>query len=356
MVAVLVGLLALSGCGGAKVPNVVGMRQADAVRTLQEAGYLLGDVSQVATDSVQLGMIAAQEPAAGERAKDGSAVSLAVSFSDGQRVLVPTMVGLTQVTAEGVTALNLAPLFVEQYVADVDSGVVADQVPAPNAEVDAGSTLVMVVSKGKAPDKADVPDVTGKTEADAESALDSAGFSAEVYKAYNSDVAKGKVIAQVPEAGTSALTGSSVQIVVSLGKGTGAVKVPDVTGDSESSAVDAIESAGFTAQKVSQYDAEVAKGKVSVQFPDAGATAAKGSEILIVVSLGAEPADTVAVPNVKGKSPQQATTVLEDAGFTVALQKAPSDTGVGTVVYQFPTANTKVAPGSEVLIVEGVAP
>ncbi|TLM98096.1 MAG: PASTA domain-containing protein, partial [Actinobacteria bacterium] len=49
-------VIAQTGCNrGPTVPDIVGMRQADAVRALEDAGYKLGDVSAVATTGVELG-------------------------------------------------------------------------------------------------------------------------------------------------------------------------------------------------------------------------------------------------------------------------------------------------------------
>ena len=80
--AVLVAALLLGGCGGPKVPDVVGMRQDEAVRALQDDGYLLGDVSAVATNSVGVGLIAAQDPAAGSGSRRaGRSVSPSTSVT-----------------------------------------------------------------------------------------------------------------------------------------------------------------------------------------------------------------------------------------------------------------------------------
>ena len=92
------------------------MKQADAVRALEDEGFKLGEVSQVMTDTVPLGMIAAQSPAADERVRGDATIDLAVSFSDGKRVMVPTVGDLEQVTAEQVaTSLGLEPLVVDEY-------------------------------------------------------------------------------------------------------------------------------------------------------------------------------------------------------------------------------------------------
>jgi len=354
LVVALAAVSLLAGCGP-KVPDVVGMGQADAVRALQDAGFKLGDVTAVATDTVPLGMVAAQSQPAGERSRD-DVVDLAVNFNDGTRVMVPTVVGETQVTAENIaTTLRLVPLVVDEYSESVPKGEVASQSPEPNAEVSPGSTLVIVVSKGVAPAKTKIPDVTGKTEGDAKDALTAAGFPSEVFEVYDSNVAKGKVITQTPGGGTSAVAGTKVQIVVSLGKGTGAVKVPTVTGKKEADANSAITSAGLKVRKVTQFSASVAKGVVSEQFPAGGSTTASGAEVLIVVSLGAEPSDAVTVPDVLGQTVDAATATLEGLGFAVSLEAVESQPENGTVVFQFPEANAKAAPGSEVLLVTGSA-
>jgi hypothetical protein len=63
----------------------------------------------------------------------------------------------------------------------------------------------------------EVPDVVGETEADATTALESAGFAVSVTFANSSTVASGIVLAQNPAASTQAPSGSTVQITVSLG-------------------------------------------------------------------------------------------------------------------------------------------
>lgn len=354
----LTGLVALAlvvtGCGGPEVPNVVGMKQADAVRTLQEAGYMLGDVSAVATRTVELGRIAGQTPAGGDRAREGTVVNLMVSFSDGTNVVVPNVTGMSSTTAQGVAeTLNLTGVLVEQYSADAAKGTTFAQVPEAGGQVAAGDTLVIIVSKGPEPEKADVPDVKGKSESDAVSKVEDAGFESAVSKVYNSDVAKGKVIAQVPEAGSNERTGSTIQIVVSLGKGTGSAKVPSVKGKKEADAVKAIESAGLKAKKVYSASANVAKGAVIEQFPASGATAAKGSEVLIQVSSGPQASSEAAVPNVMGMSQADAESAIRSTGFTVTAEQKGAAAEGDVVVYQFPKAGDAAAAGADVLIVVG---
>lgn len=363
VVAIAAFAVSISGCAGSSVPDVVGMRQDEAVRTLQEAGYLLGDVSFVATQDVPLGMIAGQRPAAGEAAKEGTPVALEIASRDGSRVLVPILSGMSRVTAEGVAnTLGLTPLFTEQYSPDIEPGTVAAQVPDPGAEVAAGSTLVIVLSKGDAPQTASVPDVGDRTRADATSALEDAGLSVRIYEVFSDDVSRGRVIAQVPAAGAEVTTGSRVDVVVSLGRGEGTRSVPSVTGSTESAARTTLEDAGFTVNRIQQYDDTAKSGSVFAQFPPGSSRAIRGSEVVIVVSRGPQPAGTVEVPDVMGLSTAQARTTLEDEGFAVTYQPLPAtDEDADTdaepvVVFQFPAAGAQVLPGSSVLIAAPEAP
>jgi len=354
---ILVSAFGLAGCRGSEVPDVVGLRQDEAVRVLQDAGFKLGDVSAVATTTVEIGMVAAQDPPAGSSADEDTAVSLAISFSDGKTVIVPTILGLSPVTAEQVAnSLRLNFLIVEQYAEGVPAGEVGSQVPSPGAEVGTGATLVAIVSKGAEPEQAEIPDVAGKSKADGSAAIEAAGFAVEVFEVFNSGVPRGSVIGQVPSAGTSAIVGSKVQIAISLGAGTGSSTVPPVTGKKEADAGSAIKTAGLVVRVLRDYDSKIASGVVIRQFPDAGATAAAGSEVIIVVSRGPEPAGTVEVPDVTGQTAEAATKTLDEAGFPVTVQELPSDTTAGTVGFQFPSAGSPVMPGTPVLIVVAVAP
>jgi len=349
--ALVASALALTGCRP-EVPQLIGMRQADAVRAIEEAGFTLGDVNVVATDQVSIGLIAEQSPVFGTKLKKGSPISVSVNFSNGTDAIVPTVTGLEEQTAVGVAeTTGLVPLVTEQYSDVVAEGLCAEQVPAPGAQVQVGDTLVIVMSKGKQPAQGKVPDVKGKSQSDAESAITAAGFTSEVFEVYDSEVAKGKVITQLPDAGTSANKGSKVQIVVSLGTGVGAVTVPSVTGKSEADAKSAIEKAGLKASVIKEYSDSVAKGKVAEQFPTSGSKAAAGSEVLILVSLGTPPSGTVAVPDTIGMDEDAAVTAIEDAGLTAVVKTAASDTvAAGTVGAQFPEGGSQLNPGGEVLI------
>ena len=74
-----------------------------------------------------------------------------------------------------------------------------------------------------------VPDVTGKTQADATKALEDAGLKVgKVTQASDAQTAAGTVLLQDPAAGTEVDEGSAVALTLSSGPGT--AEVPDVVG------------------------------------------------------------------------------------------------------------------------------
>jgi serine/threonine-protein kinase len=104
-------------------------------------------------------------------------------------------------------------------------GTVLEQDPEPGAQVDEGSSVDLVISGG--PEKVEVPEIVGLSEADALIALEAAGLEAGLRTEEPSDEFEpGIVISQSPRAGQMAEEGSAVDYAVSTGPE--AVTVPDV--------------------------------------------------------------------------------------------------------------------------------
>ncbi|MGH2981417.1 MAG: PASTA domain-containing protein, partial [Solirubrobacterales bacterium] len=92
----------------------------------------------------------------------------------------------------------------------------------------------------------------------------------------------GVVLEQSPDAGNRVEEGSTVTIVVS--KGQAQVSVPNVIGQTRSSAVQALRSRGFTVTVTEQeVEVEQQDGRVIDQSPSPGSSAAEGSAVTIFV-------------------------------------------------------------------------
>jgi hypothetical protein len=147
-----------------------------------------------------------------------------------------------------------------------------------------GSDDVVITVQEPAP--VPVPDVTGLAQAEAETAIVSAGLVVGTVTTANSDtVPAGNVISQDPVGGTLLPTGSAVDITVSLGPVP--VPVPDVTGFLQATAESNLVSAGFAVGSVTNVDSDlVPAGNVVSQVPPGGSLAEPGSAVDLAVSSG----------------------------------------------------------------------
>jgi eukaryotic-like serine/threonine-protein kinase len=72
----------------AKVPNLIGLNYSEAEDKLQEAGFQLGGVKQVSSETVPAGVIAEQDPQAGTTLDQESYVYLTTSIGPPQETTV----------------------------------------------------------------------------------------------------------------------------------------------------------------------------------------------------------------------------------------------------------------------------
>lgn len=202
-----------------------------------------------------------------------------------------------------------------------------------------------------------VENVTGRTQEEAQSALEAQGFFMFVIAEQKSDKPAGTVIEQDPAGGTQIAAGSTVNVIVAGDENksytddnttNGDLKaVPSVVGNLEKDAFNALTAAGFKVEKSYEYSDSVDAGKVISQSPNGG-TAAGGSKVTIVVSQGQK---SVNVPSVLGDSEEKAQNKLNNAGLKVAIEEAHSDSvAVGKVIQQSIASGKTVPAGTTVTI------
>ncbi len=210
--------------------------------------------------------------------------------------------------------------------------------------------VVLTVSAG--PGTAEVPSSAGLTAAEAEEALEDAGFDPRVEKTPSEEVEEGLVINSVPSGGTTATRGTEVVLRVSTGPKL--TTVPVLVGTQRSVAVQQIRSRGFVPSVEEQESASPA-GEVIRQAPSAGSKLPAGSSVSIVVSKGEE---TAKAPNVIGKLRSEAVEAVRAAGLkpTVSEQQTEVPSQVGRVTDQFPPPGSELKPGDTVTLVVGKAP
>jgi beta-lactam-binding protein with PASTA domain/predicted Ser/Thr protein kinase len=271
--------------------------------------------------------------------------------SPAKQVTVPNVTGETEQAASArLRAKHLSAAPSLSSSATVASGHVIRQSPKGGSTVDSGSSVSIVVSSG--PGSAALTSVEGLTASQAVSRLRKAGFEPTTKQQPSAKVAQGRVIGTEPPAGTELQVGSPVSVLVSSGPAQ--VRVPDVSGDSQSGAEAALAAVGLAVGSVtSQVSTAQAAGSVIAQTPSAGSSVRTGAKVDLTI---AKVSNEVPVPKVVGESETQASATLGGAGFTPSLvQVSTSEASkVGVVLKQSPSAGHKARKGSTVTLTVGV--
>ena len=277
-------------------------------------------------------------------------IVVSVLGSGSKAYSVPNLLGLTQDEAQaqldadghGFQIGNVS----EQYSSSVEEGKIIEQTPGAGRTATEGSSIDIVVSKGEEPAASvTVPDLTNCTPSEAQDLLNKYGLKGQAGDSvYNADVEVGHVAEQEPAAGSSAKAGDT--ITYHLSQGAEQVSVPNVVGDSQSSATSTLQNAGFEVSVTQSSSSSVEKGNVISTNPSAGTSADKGSTVTITVSTGPS---SVSVPNVVGSDEASAEAALKNAGFGVSVTtEQSSSVAKGKVISQ--SASTATA-GSTITIV-----
>ena len=190
-----------------------------------------------------------------------------------------------------------------------------------------------------------VPDVVGMDQDEARETLEERGFAVAIERR-NSNKPRGEVTSQEPEGGERLEEGETVTIFVS--EGPRQTEVPNVVGDTQEEAEDAIEDARLRVGEVTSAPSDdVDEGSVISQSPEPGTEVDVRSRVNLVISGGPEP---VTVPSVIGQSEDTAVAEIEAAELEARVITAPSEQDEGIVIAQDPEGGAEASPGDVVTI------
>ncbi|WP_423488297.1 Stk1 family PASTA domain-containing Ser/Thr kinase [Mycobacteroides sp. PCS013] len=202
-------------------------------------------------------------------------------------------------------------------------------------------TFAIILGNGPSRD-VQVPDVTGKSQADAVAALQNLGFKTKIQKNTSSKLAPDRVIDTDPAKGSTVTAGSEVTLNVSIGPES--QQVPDCHGLSFGDAVKKLQAAGFkgTFTQSETKSLPEDKGRVMATNPPAGQYSAVTNNITIVVGKG--PGEKPA-PDLVGQNIDVALKNLPTYGFTAppTVIPVPSPESKGQILSTNPAAGTMFA-------------
>ena len=180
--------------------------------------------------------------------------------------------------------------FVAEYrkTNDQEPGIIISQSPEAGSRVTKGSTVTLIVAASEK--DISVTNVYGLSLELAQETLKQDGLTIfKTMKVSSESVEEGKVVYTDPKAGTIVSSDQEITIFISDGPSTTTVetiKVPDVTGLTQSGAKAFLEKYGFKNVTFTTQDSVLKKGVVISQSPGAGTSVKETDTIKVIISTG----------------------------------------------------------------------
>ena len=265
--------------------DLVGLTEAEARQKLADAKLEVGEVTTRNTDDpTKVGTVLETTPASGAQVDEGTPVDLVVGVAP-DSITVPDVIGFDEDQAKA--ALEQAGFTGSINTREVDSleeeGTVATVTPDVGQQVAPDDTITLGLSTGTI----DLPDVTGRTEAEARKMLTDEGFSDLQISTEQVDSAQpaGTVVGTTPAAATPA--SSSTRIVLQVSGGEAEIAIPSVRGLRQAEAENTLRNAGFTNIDVVVSDVPdegVGPNQAIGTNPEANSKAPKDAQITLLMN------------------------------------------------------------------------
>jgi serine/threonine-protein kinase len=193
------------------VPKLVGTKLDAAGSALAPLTLRLGDASQAWSETVATGVVISQDPAPGASVRRNTTIAVVVSKGR-EPIEVPRVTGTTADAATAaITKAGLKVVRGQDVNSDaVPAGQVVSQTPGKGM-LHRGDPVSIVVSKG--PVMVSVPNVVGRSSAEAEKTLTGLGFSVKKESSLFGPVFD-LVQHQSVKAGDSAPKGSTITLTI----------------------------------------------------------------------------------------------------------------------------------------------
>ena len=196
-----------------RAPRLIGLPFTTAQQQARALGLEVVIVGDAYDSQIPLSSVVSQKPDPDSVVEKGTRIEVVVSRGK-EILLVPGVVGETETVARAkLQAAGFQVHRIEQTSEQVPAGVVLAQNPAQDSRLERDSTVILTVSSGKP--KVLVPDLVGRTEAEAQDMIVKAGLTKTWvnYQDYTF-VPPGHVLSQEPKPGTLVEKGTTVYIAV----------------------------------------------------------------------------------------------------------------------------------------------
>lgn len=255
-----------------------------------------------------------------------------------KKVEMPDVKGTNVEDAQKVlTSLGLVAEITYEESDTIDAGVVMTTSVEAGTTVNVGTTVTLTVSSGT--QGVEVPQVTGITYEEANSQLSALGFTVNKTEGYSDTIDAGIVVSQMPNSGTKAPKGSTITVIVSLGKEETKVRVPNLVGQTEADGTFEAVELGLQIGSVSYvYNAEYGEGLICYQSYSHGSYVDPGTTIDIKVSQGPEAVTYKCNASITAPTTSEAPDYVSGTSVNIKLVTDDNQTLLDTTTSSFPQA------------------
>ncbi len=218
------------------------------------------------------------------------------------------------------------------YRMRIPAGNVAQIRPVAGTTLAHGATVTLIPSLGPPP--VDVPSVIGKTVEEATRIVRKSGLRLTPTMKYDETAPLGQIFDQDPRDGQLP-HGEAIEVFVS--KGPPPRPVPNVVGQTQADATDALHTAGFEVTVKTKFSPDIGRGTVIKQTPADTVKADFGSTVTITVSLGPK---HFPAPDFRGLSRGSAQTLATQYGLQVTFVDAAAYPGTVVTNQSVPVGAT----------------
>lgn len=322
------------------VPNVVNMTIEDAVNAAELSKFSIKVSAEEESNTVPAGKIISQTPMFGKKLKIKGTIWVVVS-KGGQGVVVPNLIGQKFEDAKKLLAgMDLVcRIEKEEINKNSEETLVISQRPAPGTNIAPKTVVYVEISRGMS-GKA-VPNVIDLKVEEAEKILKDLGLECSVAgEKPSAKIPKGNVIDQEPKPKKAIPEDKIIKLFVSSGFDN--LTAPNLIGLGINEAKQETNELGL--DMIITGDASVDENaQIISQIPDVGVLM---NNNIIKVRL----ASTTVVPDLVGKTKEEAESLIQQAGFVVGkieyLKSSISKSG--TVIEQDPKSGLEVPAGQKI--------
>jgi eukaryotic-like serine/threonine-protein kinase len=209
-------------------------------------------------------------------------------------------------------------------------------------------TAMRIAIRGR---EVQVPLLMGKTKEEAEQIVKDRGLRFKVSSSrFSSDVAEGKVLAQIPPEGTHLKLDRTVRVLVSLGERR--FSVPNLVGSSLRAAQLTLTQRRLTlGNALYAHMSEGDPSTVAYQSPEPGTEEGNDPSVNILISLG-PPAQYFIMPDLIGRPAELVASRARNEGFHIAKLNYRNYPGVesGVVIQQKPQAGYRLTKSDVIFL------